>query len=184
MLNNTKGRYWAFVAYPESLPSDWINILQSSGVAFAISPLHDKDLNADLEKKKAHYHIIMCWDGPTTYKNVSRIVCEYLHQPSPIKLECVRGYYRYFCHLDNPEKEPYDVNLIQHFNGFVPEDYDQPSERELDIICKSCLNLIRYNNFCNYREFIDFLDENDLFQEFRFARRNTIFFKEYIYHHK
>ena len=38
----------------ESAPSDWIEQLQLSGAQFAISPLHDKDLNATGEPKKAH----------------------------------------------------------------------------------------------------------------------------------
>ena len=41
-----KKRNWAFVVYPESAPSDWIEQLQQRGVVGAISPLHDKDLNA------------------------------------------------------------------------------------------------------------------------------------------
>ena len=42
-----KKRYWAFVLYPESAPSDWKDILQSTGLVCAISPYHDKDINPD-----------------------------------------------------------------------------------------------------------------------------------------
>ena len=42
-----KKRNWAFVIYPESLPEDWLDILRMSGLPIAISPLHDKDVNAD-----------------------------------------------------------------------------------------------------------------------------------------
>ena len=70
---NVKKRYWAFVLYPESAPSDWRDIIQMTGLPFAVSPLHDKDLNADNTIKKAHYHIILCYPGPTTYNNA--ILC-------------------------------------------------------------------------------------------------------------
>ena len=59
-----KKRNWAFVVYPESAPSDWIEQLQLSGAQFAISPLHDKDLNATGEPKKAHWHVIVVYGSP------------------------------------------------------------------------------------------------------------------------
>ena len=67
---NFKKRNWAFVVYPESAPSDWIEQLQLSGAQFAISPLHDKDLNATGEPKKAHWHVIVVYGSPTTESNV------------------------------------------------------------------------------------------------------------------
>ena len=61
-----KARYWAFVLYLESAPENWKEILQLKGIPFCISPYHDKDLNADYTPKKPHYHIILCFKGPTT----------------------------------------------------------------------------------------------------------------------
>ena len=54
-------RNWAFVAYPESLPGDWQEILTQTGLPIAISPLHDKDENPDGTKKKPHYHVILVY---------------------------------------------------------------------------------------------------------------------------
>ena len=70
---NTKKRNWAFVLYPESAPEDWKEQLQLAGLQCAISPLHDKDLNADGTPKKAHYHIILVYGNPTTYNNVKTL---------------------------------------------------------------------------------------------------------------
>lgn len=64
-----KSRYWITVVYPESAAENWIEILNLSGLQAIISPLHDKDVNATGEIKKAHYHVMLMWDGPTT-KNV------------------------------------------------------------------------------------------------------------------
>ena len=85
-----KKRNWAFVVYPESAPSDWIEQLQQRGVVGAISPLHDKDLNATGEPKKAHWHVIVTYEGPTAQSVVERLT-ERLNAPKPIPLEQVRG---------------------------------------------------------------------------------------------
>ena len=71
-------------------PSDWIEQLQLSGAQFAISPLHDKDLNATGEPKKAHWHVIVVYGSPTTESNVKSLT-ERLNAPKPIPLEQVRG---------------------------------------------------------------------------------------------
>ena len=112
-----KKRNWGAVIYPESAPEDWIEQLKLKGLSFAISPLHDKDINPTGEPKKPHYHIVMCYGNPTTYENVKQVL-EELGQPIPIPLESVRGYYRYFTHKDNPEKYQYNENDIRLFNGF------------------------------------------------------------------
>ena len=59
-----KGRDWAFIVYPESAPSDWRDILNKTHLRWIESPLHDKDVNADGEVKKEHWHILLSYDGP------------------------------------------------------------------------------------------------------------------------
>ena len=56
---DTRSRLWVFVAYPESLPENWLDIIADWHVPCCISPLHDKDINADGEAKKPHYHIVL-----------------------------------------------------------------------------------------------------------------------------
>ena len=85
-----KKRNWAFVVYPESAPSDWIEQLQQRGVVGAISPLHDKDLNATGEPKKAHWHVIVTYEGPTAQSVVERLT-ERLNAPKPIPLNKFEG---------------------------------------------------------------------------------------------
>ena len=106
LRKNVKKRNWAMVLYPESAPEDWREQLRLSGLQVAISPLHDKDVNADGEPKKAHHHVILVYGSPTTYNNV-KALCDRLNQPIPQPLEQVRGYYRYLTHEDNPEKAQY-----------------------------------------------------------------------------
>ena len=33
--------YFTFLLYPESIPNDWVEKLESTDIAMAISPLHD-----------------------------------------------------------------------------------------------------------------------------------------------
>ena len=99
-----KARYWWFVVYPESAPNDWIEKIQMTGLPFCISPLHDKDKNPDNTPKKAHYHVIVCYNGPTTYSNVKKTLTDILNAPHPQYLNAVKGAYRYLTHQDNPEK--------------------------------------------------------------------------------
>lgn len=117
MAKNVKKRYWAFVLYPESAPEEWRQILTETGLQCAISPLHDKDINPDGTPKKAHYHVILCYAGPTTY-NCVKTLTESLNQPIPQPIEQVKGYYRYFSHKDNPEKYQYSESDITTINGF------------------------------------------------------------------
>ncbi|MGK0627870.1 Rep family protein, partial [Enterococcus faecalis] len=44
-----RGRNWAIVVYPESLPENWKEIIKSEPVA--MSPLLDKDVTAEGELK-------------------------------------------------------------------------------------------------------------------------------------
>ena len=118
MNKNIKGRNWAFVAYPESMPNNWFELLQATGLPIAISPLHDKDTNPDGTIKKPHYHIICYYENTTTFKNVKENVCDLINGTIPIKLESMQGMYRYHIHQDNPEKYQYDDRDRTFINGF------------------------------------------------------------------
>lgn len=60
-----RARMWTFVVYPESAPENWRDILSDYHIPWVESPLHDKDVNPDGEVKKAHWHIILFFDGKT-----------------------------------------------------------------------------------------------------------------------
>ena len=114
---NVKKRNWWFILYPESAPADWKDKLSQTGLQCAVSPLHDKDLDPTGEAKKPHYHIILCYSGPTSYNVVSELTAS-LNCPIPQAVEQVRGCYRYFTHMDNPDKYQYPSIDIFTINGF------------------------------------------------------------------
>lgn len=150
------------VLYPESAPTDWKDILQQKGLQCAISPLHDKDLNADDTPKKSHYHVILCFEGPTTY-NVVNSICEELNQPIPKPLDSIRGYYRYFTHKDNPEKYQYDEFLITTINGFDISNYADLTSSEVLSYLKRIVQIVRDNDIKEFSQLIDFVTENEDF---------------------
>lgn len=173
-----KKRNWAFVLYTESAPEDWKEILKLKGITFAVSPLHDKDVNPTGEKKKAHYHVILCFPGPTTDKTVNQIVVGELHQPIAIALESVRGYYRYFTHKDNPEKYQYSENEIELFNGF--DVTDVLNNFEVFECLKTIQALIAENKIHEYAELMDFLLKEDFMELWNVAASHTLFLNTYI----
>jgi hypothetical protein len=174
-----KKRNWAFVVYPESLPEGWLDLLRETGLQCAISPLHDKDKEPTGELKKAHYHVIACYSGPTSY-NVVKGLTEQLHAPGPQALEQVRGYYRYLTHKDNPEKAQYSENDIQTLNGFYIGDFVELTKSEVLNIKRDLLTLIREADILEYSDFLNLLQDSDMVQQFDVASSNTLFFDRYI----
>lgn len=179
---NVKKRNWAFVLYPESAPADWREQLTKSGIQAAVSPLHDRDLNADGEPKKPHYHVILVYGNPTTYNNVKSFTNGKLGQTVPQPLEQVRGYYRYLTHEDNPEKEQYSKSDIQLINGFDIRDFVEMTKSEVTRYKRELLDFIRDNNLIEYSDLLDILLDGgeataDLFEV---ASNHTLFLTKYI----
>ena len=174
-----KKRNWAFVVYPESSPENWLEILRQTGAPIAISPLHDKDVNADENEKKAHYHVIICYSGPTTLNTVKKLT-DSLNAPQPIALEQVRGYYRYLTHSDNPEKYQYDPKDIKLLNGFSITDFVELTKSEVAKIKRELLEFIDVNFVYEYSDFIDMLRFDENSEKFDIASNHTFFFNAYL----
>lgn len=177
---NSKERHWTFVLYPESAPDDWKDYLQSLGLQCAISPLHDKDKNPTGELKKSHYHILLCFNGPTTYNKVLSIT-EKLNSTIPQRvLSCV-GIIRYFTHKDNPEKYQYDEKDIIVLNGLDIKSFNDLTISQVLFIKKDIIKIINdiginsYNHLVNLFAFDS--SKNDYFQV---VSTNTLFFNNYI----
>lgn len=172
-----KKRNWGAVIYPESAPEDWQEFLKLKGLTFAVSPLHDKDINPTGEPKKAHYHIILCYPGPTTDKVVNELL-EELNQPIAIPLESVRGYYRYFTHKDNPEKYQYNEQEIKLFNGFDVSDVLNSFEVFQSL--KEIQMLIIEHEILEYCDLMDFLLAENRMELWNVACSHTLFLNTVI----
>lgn len=174
-----KVRYWTMVLYPESAPENWLEYLQETGLYIAISPLHDKDLNADGECKKPHYHILLIFNGPTSFNVVNRL-CEELNQPIPKRVLSVIGMYRYFTHKDNPEKYQYKEEDIKTLNGFDIKDMSALTTTQTNAIRKDLVKIINEYNFTEYSLLINYLISAELNDYFMVASTNTIFLDKYL----
>jgi len=167
------------VAYPESAPADWLDRLQLSGTRCAISPLHDRDLDPTGEPKKPHWHVIACWDGPTTY-NAAKALADRCGATVPVALSSVRGYYRYLTHADNPEKAQYDSSGIRHLGGFDPADYIELTRSELEKLKRQVMQIIRDADLCEYADLLEMLADSEAFDLLTVAMGHTMLFRGYL----
>ena len=179
-MSKIKGRNWAFVMYPESMPADWFERLQMTGLPFAISPLHDQDLNPTGEVKKPHYHVITYYDSPTTQDMVKTQVTDLVCGTIPIKLEGLKGMYRYHIHRDNPEKFQYEDKDRTFINGFDIKRVDDLSYYEIKMLLRQLFTLVVDHHILEYCDLIDMLRENDLYDLLDVAENHTILLDRYI----
>lgn len=116
--SNGRGRTrnFATIVYPESAPSNWMEILGEQAIPAFVSPLHDKDVNPTGEVKKEHYHVMIMFDGVKSVEQ-AKAVFELINGVGCDIIQSVRGYARYLCHLDNPEKYQYPKEDVKVFGG-------------------------------------------------------------------
>lgn len=107
-------RNFATVVYPESAPIDWKERLSEQHVAALVSPLHDRDVNPSGAPKKPHYHVLLMFESPKDFDNQVKPIFDMIGGVGREYVNSMRGYARYLCHLDNPEKAQYDkADVIQ-----------------------------------------------------------------------
>ena len=110
-------RNFATVVYPESAPSDWMDRLDQLHIATLISPLHDKDTNPNGDQKKPHYHVLLMFESPVDFESKVKPIFEEIGAVGRESVNSCRGYARYLCHLDNPEKAQYDMEDVISCSG-------------------------------------------------------------------
>lgn len=125
----TRTRNWTVVVYPDSAPEDWRAVIDSWHVEWVESPLHDKDINADGEPKKAHWHILLMFSSVKSYEQVLEL-CQELNCPIPKQVHNTKSLVRYMAHLDNPEKYQYNQAEIVSHGGVDVADLLRPSSGE------------------------------------------------------
>lgn len=177
---NGKGRTrnFATVVYPESAPEKWQDILAEQFVPAFISPLHDKDINPTGEAKKPHYHVVVMFDGVKTkeqaqdlFAKIGGVGCEVV--------QSIRGYARYLCHMDNPDKAQYNQEDVRSLCG---ADYVGVVGLVLDKY-KAIGEMIDFCKEYNIYSYSDLLEycRSERFDWFRVLCDNgTVVMKEYL----
>lgn len=115
-VTSDRFRNFVIVFYLDSVSDNWLNIITDWHVEAYLSPYHDRDVNPDGELKKAHYHLLLTFDGKKSLEQV-QAMSDQLSGVSPEIVHSIRGYGRYLCHLDNPEKFQYSVDEVRCFSG-------------------------------------------------------------------
>lgn len=177
--NDTRKRNFATVVYPESAPDGWRETLAGYFVPAFVSPLHDRDINAaGNEPKKAHYHVMVMFEGKKSDEQVKAI----FDSIGGVGLESVaslRGYARYLCHLDNPEKAQYNPSDVVSLNGsdysytigIVADKYK--AVREMIAFCRD-------NGIVSYAQLLEYaaVEQDSWFRVL--CDSGTVVMKEYL----
>ena len=151
--NCTRSNNWAFVAYPESLPENWIGIINSYHIPWFCSPLHDADLNADETEKKAHYHIILNFESLKTQQQVEEITKDKLNATVPIIVKSMKGY------LDT---------------------YLAPTKNDRDLIYDKMIDWIEENDITEFSDLANYARYNEPDWRSLLYSNSTIFFATYL----
>lgn len=115
-----KRRSFAFIAYPESC-QDIDLVCRSCGASKWAYILHDQDFDDDVQIKKPHYHIYLGFPNPVS----DIVVKSFGIQPQQVldRRIVFSSLFRYFLHLDDPDKFQYSADQIVHSSGFDPSKY-------------------------------------------------------------
>lgn len=177
---DTRTRNYACVVYPDSenLPENWKDIISNEHVPCFISPLHDKDIDPQNQPKKPHYHVLVMYEGKKSKEQVSKFFTSF-GGVGVETVNSVRGYSRYLCHLDNPEKAQYNTEDVISFGG---ADYTSciglPTDKYKAI--KEMMSFCVENNIFSYSELLEYASESH-FDWFRVLCDNgTVVMKEYL----
>lgn len=166
----TRTRNWSLIVYPDSAPANWKEIINSWHIAWAHSPLHDKDINdtsESEEEKKAHWHVVLLFDSVKSFDQV-RELTSVLNCPIPKQVNSLVGAVRYFLHLDDPNKYQYSRDEIGSYGNIDIDELLKPSQSAIKAQIRQIKKLCFENNIDEFCDADDFLDSEypELFDTF------------------
>lgn len=171
-------RNFATIVYPESAPVNWQELLAKQFIPAFISPLHDKDINPDGEPKKAHYHVMLMFEGKKSPEQVKDIIALFGGVGCEI-VNSLRGYSRYLCHLDNPEKYQYSPEDVRNLCG---ADYIAACSLVIDKYkaIREMIEFCKVNNLVCYADLLEYAaaERTDWFRVL--CDNGTVVMKEYL----
>lgn len=155
----TRALGWSCIVYPESAPDNWRDILDDLHLEWIESPLHDQDLNATGELKKAHWHVLILFGSVKSYDQVKELT-EALNCPSPQKCHNSRALVRYMAHIDNPDKAQYNVSDIVGHGGVDISELLKPSSSERYSLIREMIEFVKSAEIIEYQDLMDYAAEN------------------------
>ena len=171
-------RNWLFIVYPESAPEGWQETISQFCPKWVLSPLHDKDINADGTPKKPHYHVLLIFDTVKTMEQVQELTSA-LNAPIPIQCQSTAAQIRYFAHLDNPEKYQYPREEIKGFGGFDVQGTIDTAADKMQVLCE-IIAWTKKTGCCRFNQLVDYAMENNQTWFHLLANGYTRFLSEYL----
>ena len=155
---------WATIVYPESAPTNWMDILEDEHIPALISPLHDKDLDKNGNLKKPHHHVILMFDGLKTEEQAREVFTK-INGVGTEKIKSLKSYTRYLCHLDSKKKAQYSIDDIIELSG-ADFEYSSKSAQGKYRAIHEMLSFCNENQIDSYAELMDYARDNreDWFQ--------------------
>ena len=160
MGKETRSRAWTVVVYPESCPENWVEIMNAWNIEYVISPLHDKDLNGAEEEKKAHWHVLLKFEGMKSIEQVSELV-KPLNCPRPQRVHSPKSLVRYFLHLDHPDKHRYSASDLRIYGGIDIQDLLKPGTSERYTIIADMMDFVDNNGIEEYCDLVRYARDKE-----------------------
>lgn len=114
-----RARGWACIVYPDSAPDGWCDTLSEQHVQVLISPLHDSDVTAEGETKKAHWHVLAMFEHPVPEKGARDLFGTIGVTQPPELVKSLKAYARYLVHMDDHDKHRYSESDVVELCGAV-----------------------------------------------------------------
>lgn len=192
-----RSNLYTFLIYPkDSAPDNYMDIIRSWHVPVLISPVHAPSSDAYGEEegvqKKRHLHV-MIYFGSGANKSLEqvKVYSDKLHGTRPFIVNSRDGMIRYFIHLDDPDKQQYDIDedgkeghkwsksdLIS-LSGFETGNAFESfsNEQQMYVFLE---NTIFDHHIYNFSDFIRFLRDVNCTSELDFVRHHTMYFKSIL----
>lgn len=151
-------RNWSFLVYPESAPDNWRDILDDLHIQWVESPLHEYDVNPTGDVKKAHWHVLLLFEGKKSYSQVKDITAS-LNATVPQICQSAKGLVRYMAHLDNPEKFQYSPSEIVAHGGADVQDLLKPTSSSRYVLIREMTQYVIENGITEYYQLFQYAME-------------------------
>lgn len=204
-----RSRNWLVVVYPDDLLANYLDVLATTGINAVVSPLHDKDMNADGTPKKVHRHLVLTFDSVKTSEQVytffgelfGKQIIEDFQEVSDINGNVTKkkigehisvtgvampqrcankiGAIRYLIHMDNPEKAQYSKDDIICMGGANIDEMLKASPDETFVLQATVESIIEEQNFTEYAVVAKYLRETD-FDLYKTFTTHTMHFNAFI----
>lgn len=187
MDSRDKSRYFTFLLYRDSAPSNYLELLESLNIPIALSPWHDQDVKVknftpDEQKlvaqgkvvfKKEHRHCIYIANNPVTAyavrKKLQRLFAKYTNKPVVSHVQIittsVENTYAYLTHESKDaiakHKHVYDSKDIVLLSNFDLSRYQVfDTEEQLEVLV-NIIGVVKTYGFANVIELQEFVDNNE-----------------------